>query len=141
MTKPQKRCIIVLTQQHKEVHTVWQFNNREPVFFQIAGRLRAEILSGKYTAREQFPSVRQIAADASVNPNTVQRALLMLEADGLLYNKGTVGRFVTEDKVILDNAREKMRRETVRGMISQAEALGISLDELIKIIKEEGREK
>ena len=120
---------------------MWQFNNREPVFCQIAGRLRAEILNGKYAAQNQFPSVRQIAADASVNPNTVQRALLMLEADGLLYNKGTVGRFVTEDKVILDNAREKMRREIVRGMISQAEALGISLDELIKIIKEEGREK
>ena len=118
---------------------MWQFNNREPVFLQIAGRLRLEILSGKFTADEQFPSVRQIAAEASVNPNTVQKALALLESDGLLYNKGTVGRFVTRDVAILEGAREKMRRETVREMISQAEALGISLDELIKIIKEEGR--
>ena len=115
----------------------WQFNSRDPVFIQIANRLRGDILGGKYPEEGQIPSVRQIAGEASVNPNTVQRALAMLEGEGLLYSKGTVGRFVTSDRAILDAAREKTKRETVRAMLSDAYLVGITAQELIKYIKEE----
>ena len=116
---------------------VWQFNNRDPVFVQIANRLRGDILGGKYKEDCQIPSVRQIANDASVNPNTVQRALSLLESEGLLYSKGTVGRFVTSDVSVLDAARERMKRETVRTMLNDAALAGITEEELIKYIKEE----
>ncbi len=116
---------------------VWQFNNRDPVFIQIANRLRGDILGGKYKEDSQIPSVRQIANDASVNPNTVQRALSLLESEGLLYSKGTVGRFVTSDVSVLDAARERMKRETVRTMLNDAALAGITNEELIKYIKEE----
>ena len=62
----------------------WQFNQTEAVFLQIANRLKREILSGKYAPDEQLPSVRQLAAEAAVNPNTVQKSLTFLEEQGLL---------------------------------------------------------
>ncbi len=114
----------------------WQFNQREPVFLQIANRLRGDILRGEYDTYEQFPSVRQLASVAAVNPNTMQKALSHLEEEGILYSKGTVGRFVTEDESILHSANEKMRRELVKKMLSEARALGIDSDELVKYIKE-----
>ncbi len=131
-------CINTMIQLlRKEGHRVWQFNSRDPVFIQIANRLRGDILGGKYPEDGQIPSVRQIAGEASVNPNTVQRALAMLEGEGLLYSKGTVGRFVTADSGILDAAREKNKRETVKAMLADAYLAGITAEELIKYIKEE----
>ncbi len=115
----------------------WQFNQREPVFLQITNRLRGDILRGDYSADEQFPSVRQLASVAAVNPNTMQKALICLENEGILYNKGTVGRFVTVDEEILRAARDKMRRELVRRFIDDAEAIGMSVDEIVKYVKEE----
>lgn len=86
---------------------------------------------------EQFLSVRALAEDAGVNPNTMQRALSVLEEEGLLNSHGTVGRFVTEDSELLKKASDKMRRKTVRRLIEQARALGITSQELIDYIKEE----
>ena len=115
----------------------WQFNGREAVFLQLADRLRWDILSGKYAPEEQFPSVRQLAAEAAVNPNTMQKALAHLEEEQLLCSHGTVGRFVTADTEILAATREKMRRKTVRHWLAESKALGITTEELIHYIKEE----
>lgn len=115
----------------------WQFNNREAVFLQIANRLRNEILGGTYASGEQLPTVRQLAYDAGVNPNTVQKALAYLEDEGILFSRGTVGRFVTSDETVLLAARERVRREAVRTWLAQANALGITAEELIGYIKEE----
>ena len=115
----------------------WQFNQHEPVFLQIANRLRGDILCGKYSPDEQFPSVRQLAAEASVNPNTMQKALAYLEDEGILYSKGTVGRFVTVDDEILFSSKEKMRRDLVKKMLCEARAIGMNPEELLKYLKEE----
>ena len=118
----------------------WQFNGTQAVFIQIADRLRREIANGNYPSGAQIPTVRQLAFEASVNPNTMQRALVLLEEEGLLISHGTVGRFVTSDTAVLENAKEKIRRETVERFLSEAEALGIPLLELIDYIKEVGHE-
>ena len=114
----------------------WQFNQREPVFLQIANRLRGDILRGEYDPHEQFPSVRQLAAIASVNPNTMQKALAYLEEEGILYTKGTVGRFVTVDEATLSASREKMRYDFARKVIEESLSVGLNADDLIKYIKE-----
>ena len=118
----------------------WQFNNREAVFVQIADRLRGDIACGKYKPGEQIPAVRQLAFDAAVNPNTMQKALSLLEDESLLIAHGTVGRFVTEDLAILKAAGEKMRRHAVREWLAEAKMIGMSTDEMIKYIKEESLE-
>ena len=118
----------------------WQFHGRAPVYLQIVSRMRADILSGRYTADQQIPTVRQLAFEASVNPNTMQRALSELEREGLLYAKGTVGRFVTSDINILQTAKEIMHREAMQSLVSEVLALGVSKQELIDFIQnlEEG---
>ena len=118
----------------------WQFNPSEAVFVQIARRLRNDVLSGKYLPDEQFPSVRQLAEDVAVNPNTVQKALMLLEQEGILCTRGTVGRFVTSDISVIESARTRMQREAVKRLLSETRALGITKDDLIKYIEEEDGE-
>ncbi|MBQ8837224.1 MAG: GntR family transcriptional regulator [Clostridia bacterium] len=115
----------------------WEFNSREAIFLQLASKLRFDIVCGKYAPDTQFPSVRQLAEEAGVNPNTVQKALASLEEEGLLYTHTTVGRFVTPNENLIGETKERMRRQAVRGLVSEAERLGISKEELIAYIKEE----
>ena len=115
----------------------WQFNNREAVFLQIASRLRMDILGGIYASGDQLPTVRQLAYDAGVNPNTVQKALTYLEEEGILSSRGTVGRFVTSDEAVLLAARERVRREAVAGWLAEARAMGMTAEDLIGYIKKE----
>ena len=112
----------------------WTFNSTEAIFIQIADKLRREILFGKYLPDEQIPAVRQLAYEASVNPNTMQKALSLLEAEGILYTKSTSGRFVTNDVSLIECAKEKVKRDTVKNWLIQAETLEISTDELINYI-------
>lgn len=115
----------------------WQFNHTEAVFLQIARHLRGEILRGKYLPDQQIPSVRQLATEAAVNPNTMQKALTLLEEEDLLYTRGTVGRFVTADADVLHAARERMRREVVGHWLTEAKEMGISIEEAIHYMQEE----
>ena len=115
----------------------WKFNSKEAVFIQISDKLRNHIINGKYPPDSQFPSVRQLALEAGVNPNTMQKSLSVLEDEGLLCTKGTVGRFVSSDIAVLESARNTVRRDTVKRLLEEARALGISADELIDIIRKE----
>lgn len=112
----------------------WKFNSTEAVFVQIARRLRCDIVCGKYNPDEQIPSVRQLAYDASVNPNTMQKALSLLESEGLLHSKATIGRFITSDTEVLEKARIRMRHDVVKNWLEEARALGITPVELIDCI-------
>ena len=114
----------------------WQFNGSQAVFIQIADRLRIDLANGKYPPGTQIPTVRQLAFEAAVNPNTMQRALSLLEEEGLVISRGTIGRFVTTDAEILRSAKEKIRRDMVVRFVTEAKALGIPLSELIDYIQE-----
>lgn len=114
----------------------WQFNRREAVYLQIADRLRNDILSGKLGSDEQIPSVRQLACEAAVNPNTVQKALTELEKEGLICTRTTVGRFVTHDAEVLKAARQAWYRETVCAWLKEAKAMGLSRESLLAYIQE-----
>ncbi len=109
-----------------------------PFFLQISEKIRRDIISGHYAPDTQIPSVRQIACELSANPNTVQRALLLLEDEGLLYTKGTLGRFVTPDEQLINEAAERARDEVLRGLLAEAYSLGITGEKIIEFIKKEG---
>ncbi|MBQ2794292.1 MAG: GntR family transcriptional regulator [Clostridia bacterium] len=115
----------------------WKFQDGIPLTVQISDRLRKDILRGEYRAGEDFPTVRQIAADAAVNPNTVQKALVILEDEGLLITLGTAGRTVTDDTEKIAEARERVSLSFVAGVVKEARLLGISEDALLQMIKEE----
>ena len=119
----------------------WKFNSTEAVFVQIARHLRCDIVRGKYKPDEQIPSVRQLAYDASVNPNTMQKALSILEDEGLLHSKATIGRFVTSDINVLKEAKLRIQNEVVKHLLHEAHSLGITPDELIECINDQTKEE
>ena len=75
----------------------WQFSNDAPIYTQLIQQVKVGIVTGAFPPGERLPSVRDMATEAGVNPNTMQRALAELERDGLVYSQRTAGRFVTED--------------------------------------------
>lgn len=119
----------------------WSFDSKSPVSFQIANAIRLDILTGKYKPGEQFPTVRQLACDASVNPNTVQKSLSILEGEGLLITQSTSGRFVTNDTDVINKALLKMQGEYIKKVISDGIALGITKEKFIEILSKGDEDK
>ncbi len=115
----------------------WNFSPDRPVYVQLAEMIRANIISGEYPPSAQIPSVRQLAIEIAVNPNTVQRALSELEADGLLESRGTLGRFVTSDQAVINNCRNESARRLVAQFICDARRISITDEKLIELVKEE----
>lgn len=104
----------------------WSFDKTLPVFRQIADTVRRRIVCGTYAKGSQLPSVRELAVEASVNPNTVQRAFLSLEGDGLIETRGTQGRFVTDSDEKIQKAREDLAAAIVDAYFENMAGLGIS---------------
>lgn len=115
----------------------WSFSSDRPVYLQIADRIKKSVLSGEYLPGEQIPTVRQLALDAAVNPNTVQRAFFVLEDEGIILSRGTLGRFVTEDASSIEICRTQMAQQLLSGFLSDMEQLSISKETIITMIKEE----
>ena len=115
----------------------WKFTSDKPVYLQIADRLTKSVLSGEYKPGEQIPSVRQLALEAAVNPNTVQHAFSELENNGLIISKNTVGRFVTDDVAIVEECRNEMAKNIVKDFLKNMNQLSITPEQAIHIIKEE----
>ena len=80
----------------------WNLDSDRPIFIQIIERIQVDIISGLYKPGDKLPSVRELAQEASVNPNTMQKALSELERTGLVYSQRTSGRFITEDTAMIN---------------------------------------
>lgn len=104
----------------------WKFSGDRPVYQQIMDALRGAILSGELPPGGKVPSVRDLAAQAQVNPNTMQRALTELEREQLLIGGGTSGRTVTQDEDILAGMRETALRELARECAEKFRAFGLT---------------
>ncbi len=105
---------------------VWKFTGDRPVYQQIMAQVRGAVIAGTLAPGERLLPIRTMAAQARVNPNTMQRALQELEQDGLLVTHSTSGRFVTQDRQVIGQAREAVIRELVDQCASQFRELGIS---------------
>lgn len=104
----------------------WKFAGDRPVYQQIMALIRGGILTGELSPGQKIPSVRDLAAQAQVNPNTVQRALTELEREGLLVSGGTSGRRVTEDAVVLKEMKEQTITELARECAEKFRVFGLS---------------
>ena len=85
----------------------WSFDADRPIFQQIEDILTARILAGQYAPGEKLPAVRELALEAGVNPNTMQRALADVEARGLVFTRRGDGRYVSEEEVAVRKARQQ----------------------------------
>ena len=104
----------------------WKFVGDRPVYQQIMALIRGGILTGELLPGQKIPSVRDLAAQAQVNPNTVQRALTELEREGLLVSGGTSGRRVTEEETVLEEMKEQSILELARECAEKFRVFGLS---------------
>ena len=119
----------------------WIFSEDRPIYLQIEEQIKIGILSGEFPPGSQVPSVREMAVNAEVNPNTMQKALGKLEESGLMHTERTSGRYVTKDKNMIDKLRNDMAQESIRQFIDNIKKLGIEDKEIITMIEKALRER
>lgn len=117
------------------------FDNERPIYIQLVEKIRLEIISGKLKSGERIPSVRELALTARVNPNTMQKALVELENEGLVYTERTNGKFVTDNKELIEKIKKELAKEKVNNFINDMNNIGISYEEAIKYLQELGGNK
>ena len=103
-----------------------QFDASRPIYAQLVERLKAKILAGTYPPGGHLDSVRDLAAAAGVNPNTMQRALAQLETEGLVRTERTAGRFVTEDTALIEQLRADTAQTLAADFLEKMRGIGYS---------------
>lgn len=119
----------------------WELNSDRPVYVQLLEHLELNIVTGIYKSGDKLQSVRELAAEAAVNPNTMQKALIELERGGLIYTQRTNGRFITEDRGMIMERKSKLAKEQIVQFLEKMGRLGFNKEEIISIILEVGKEK
>lgn len=114
----------------------WILDADKPIYAQLVEIIQMQIVSGQYKAGDKFPSVRDLAAEASVNPNTMQKALAELERNGLITTQRTSGRTVTEDNEMIQKVRTQLADEYIRNFFRMMQKLGYSAEEILSLIKQ-----
>ena len=119
----------------------WKFSGDRPVYQQIVSIIRGGILTGELSPGKKIPSVRDLAAEAQVNPNTMQRALTELEREGLLVSGGTTGRTVTQREEVLAAMREDALRELARECAEKFRVFGVCPEQAAQLLLSLNTEK
>lgn len=114
----------------------WNLDDNRPIYLQLMERIQHDIISGVYQPGDKLPSVRDLALDAAVNPNTMQKALSELERGGLVYSHRTSGRFITDDSTLLKKIKTDLAQEYISTFLSQMRRLGLNDSETLEMIKE-----
>ena len=115
------------------------YRDARPIYEQVAGGIEDMVVHGVYAADEQLPSVRQLAAELSINPNTIQRAFALLESKGVIYSVKGRGNFVSADGASVRDRRLAEISAQLRALAKAARALGAD-DRLLAgwVLEEEG---
>ncbi len=115
----------------------WTFRGDQPIYAQLISRIKQGIVSGDLPPGSRLPSVRELATEAGVNPNTMQRALQELEREGMVYSQRTAGRFVTEDVKQIERAKRAFAAEHIRVFLEGMGSLGYDRAEILALLQEE----
>lgn len=115
----------------------WKFQNDLPIYTQLVDQIKLAIVSGGFAPGERLSSVRDMAAEAGVNPNTLQRALQELERQGLVFSQRTAGRFVTEDTGRIESCRRALAQAQLKSFCEAMETLGYDRAEITALLQEE----
>lgn len=113
----------------------WEFQDHLPIYAQLMDTLKQRIITGRYLPGEKLPSVRELAAEAGINPNTVQRAFSELEREGLIYTQRATGKYVTENADEIKSARQALAKTQVAEFLSNMQSLGYSVGDVIVLLQ------
>lgn len=114
----------------------WELDNERPIYLQLMERIQRDIIAGIYKSGDKLPSVRDLALNASVNPNTMQKALSELERSGLVYSQRTSGRFITEDTDMIKELKRKEAASHVLAFFEKMRQLGFQDEEILILIQD-----
>lgn len=114
----------------------WNLNSDRPIFIQLIEKIQIDIISGRYPPGDKLPSVRELAQKASVNPNTMQKALAELERTGLVYSQRTSGRFITEDIGMIERLKTELAEEIIMEFLADMQKLGYQKKETLSLLTE-----
>jgi len=112
----------------------WNLQNDRPIYLQLMEVIKIRIISGIYPAGSKLPSVRELATEASVNPNTMQKALAELEREELVFANRTSGRFITEDSTMIQQMKQDIAQEQLQNFLKQMEQLGFQKKETLEFL-------
>jgi GntR family transcriptional regulator len=118
----------------------WDINSERPVYIQLIEQVQASIISGYFKPSDKLPSVRDLAAEASVNPNTMQKALTELERGGLIYSNRTSGRYITSDLSLIKKLKGQSAKDLVLDFLEKMNQLGFEQEEILSMITETVKE-
>lgn len=113
----------------------WEFKSDRPIYTQLLEKIEIMIIAGKFKPGDKLPSVRDFAAEAAVNPNTMQKALTELERLGLVYAQRTSGRSITDDAELISSTREAIAMEHIKEFLDTMKELGYTKEEIIKLME------
>lgn len=113
----------------------WILDADKPIYSQLVEIIQMQIISGRYKAGDKLPSVRELAAEASVNPNTMQKAFAELERNGLIITQRTSGRTVTEDIELIKQTQAQLAEEYIKNFFRVMKELGYTEEEILKLIE------
>ena len=114
------------------------FDNNIPIYIQLVEQMKIYIISGQFTSGERLPSVRELALQSKVNPNTMQKALSELEELGLVYTERTNGKFVTDNKKLIEKFRNNYAKDLSMQFFSSMNNIGFSNEEIFEYLKKLG---
>ena len=118
----------------------WNLSADKPIYSQLVEIIQIQITSGKYKAGDRLPSVRELAAEASVNPNTMQKALAELERNSLIITQRTSGRIVTEDTELIQKTQANLADEYMKNFFRAMKELGYSMEDILLLVQEAVKE-
>ena len=120
---------------------VYVFDNERPIYIQLVEMIRIDIVSGKFKKGQKLPSVRELALMMKVNPNTMQKALVELEDEKLIYTERTNGKYVTKDEKLIEKIKKQLAQEKVNNYLNSMKNIGISYESAVKYLQELGGQK
>lgn len=119
----------------------WILDDTRPIYLQLEDIIKSKIIAGIYKPGQKLPSVRELAAEAAVNPNTMQKALAELERSGLVYTQRTSGRYITEGTAIMQNLKHQLAHDLIQQFLEAMAHLGYTREESIQLLIEESKEE
>ena len=118
-----------------------KFDNNIPIYIQLVEQIKIDIISGKIKPGDRLPSVRDYALEMKVNPNTMQKALQELEEVKLVYTERTNGKYVTEERKLIEKYKKQYADELSKKYFHNMEEIGYTKEETIKYLESLGGNK
>lgn len=113
----------------------FDFNNNTPIYLQIIEHIKRQIIIGEYKPNEKIPSVRELSIEFQVNPNTVQKALMELERQGLIYTERTNGKFVTSEEDVIIATKKESLDLIINDFYEKMSNFGLDKKQVIEVLK------